>query len=116
MDEIVLRLRVEGKALRKIKEASVDLLEIPGIVELDKMGLDAGLRRYGGNVRDHEAREIGMLGTVQKHEAVDPEVLMHAQADSRPPFVPARGIALAAVQRAAQKSDHRRACHGYTVG
>ena len=70
MDEVVLRLRVEGEALREVEKAGVDLLEIPCVVEVDEVRFDLRLRRDRSDVGDHEAGEIGMLRTVQKHEAI----------------------------------------------
>ena len=97
VDEVVLRLWIERPAAGKVEQFAVDLLEVPRIGKVDQVRLDA---RLGGDRRDVLRDEVGepLVGcAVDEDESVDPQVLVHGEADGRPPLVPTRGVVLAAI-------------------
>ena len=58
VDEVVLALGVERIAAREVVERGVDLLEVPGVVEVDGVPHDVGLGRDRGDVRGDGVGEL----------------------------------------------------------
>ena len=78
VDEVVFLFRVEGVAAGEVMEGGVDLLEIPGVLELYGMGVDGGMGGDRGNVGGELLRQFGELPGAEEFEAVDGEVGMAA--------------------------------------
>jgi len=115
MNEIVLRLRIERRRTNEIEELAVNLLKVPGIREVDQIGLNPCFGRHGPDVLRDELRQAAVRRTMQEHEAIDPQVLVHHEAHGRAPLVPAGRIQLAAVQRRPKKSDYDQRFHDYLI-
>ncbi len=116
VDQIILGLRIERKGTREIEQLAVDLLEIPRIVELDQMRLDRRLGRDRSDILGHISGEPRMHLSMKQHQPIDPQILVHRQADGRPPLVPARRPELARIERRAEEADHDGGSHPYNLG
>ena len=76
VDEVVFFFGVEGVAAGKVVECGVDLLEVPGVLEVDEVGADDGFGGDGGDVGGDLLGEFGELAGVDQFEALDGEVFV----------------------------------------
>ena len=109
VNEIVLGVGIERKAARKVEQLSIHFLKVPGVVEVELMRDDFGLWRDVVDVLCDDFSEAAVIAAVKKDEAIDAQVFLHADADARPPFVPASGIELPRIERRTEKSND---CYG----
>ncbi len=72
VDEIILGLRVEGIGPGEVEQLAVDLLEIPGVGEVEQAQPDVGFRRDVGDVRRDVTGEAFVEAAVDQLEPVDP--------------------------------------------
>ncbi len=106
VDEVVLGIRVEGIAFGEVVEAGVDLLEVPGIGQIEDVPAHVGLGRCLLDVLGHEFRQALEGRAVDQLEAVHDEIRLLAGSHRRPPPVPAsRPEASVLVQLGAEQAD-----------
>jgi len=86
-----------------------NVLSADGTIELTQV--DSGLRRDRGDIGSDIFGEARMAAPMKHDESIDPQILMHGEADARPPLVPPRRPELGGVERGAEESDDRERFH-----
>ena len=89
VDQHIFGIGVQRQPARKVQQLAVDLLEIPRVLEVDDMPLDLCFGRDGGNVIPDIVGQTAVHGPMDHHEAIHPQVFVHAQAHRGPPLHPA---------------------------
>ena len=112
VDQIILIVGIEGKAAREVEQLAIYLFEIPGVVEVEQLRHDLGFGRHVTNVVGDIFSEPAVITAVQQNEAIDAQILLHADADRWPPLVPARRPELGGIERRAEESDDGNGLHG----
>jgi hypothetical protein len=84
----------------------VDLLEVPGVLQLDGHRLDRRLRRDRADICDDGAQQPLVLALVEQLEAVDAQVLLLADRHGRAPLLPAPGAAAGVEDGPQQAQDY----------
>jgi hypothetical protein len=115
VDEIILGLGIERIGAGEIEQLPVHLLEIPRVGEVEQVRPHLRLRRDSGDVGGDVARQPLVEAAVDQLEAIDPQILVHAQADARPPLVPARWAHLACVECGADEAKDDGGSHLYIM-
>ena len=78
VNQVVLVVRIEGDGAREVVERAVDLLEIPGIIEVEAVQPHLGLGRDCGNVLLHRLGQGGVLFLEEDLEAIDQQLVVLA--------------------------------------
>ena len=113
VDVVVLVLGRERIGVDEIMQHAVNAFEVPGIGQVAVVAADPGLRRDLGEVfADGPGQRAEAALVDQQLQAIEQEVLVHAQRDRRPPFFPAAGAG-GGVELGAEHADHDLALHGY---
>lgn len=113
MHQVVLALGVKGVDADEIVQGAIDLLEVPGVAQFHLLQADLGMRRHRGDVGANPLGQAEVAGVVavDQFEAVDQQVRLLAQADARPPLLPARRALAETVEGGADEADGDRAFH-----
>jgi len=103
VDEIVLLVRAERIRAREVVKSAVDLLEIPRVVQSQRVETDLGLGRDRAEIGDDLVGEAAELCLRQELESPDEQVFLAAERDAWSPLAPA--VRTATVEGAAEDAD-----------
>ena len=114
--DVVFRVDVERVGANEVVQPTVDLFEIPRVIEVDGVQMDLGLRGDECDVADDGIGERARLRLVDELEAIDEQVFVPTQIDGRTPRGPAIGpggaIAIHAEDGKGDRAAHRREHNG----
>ena len=104
VDQIILALGIERISAGEGIQDAIDLLEIPGITQLQKGRAKHSFRGNSSNVIGDRRQQTLMLVGVEQLEAVDQQIFLLTQRHAGPPFLPAPRAAF--IQRGAKKAQY----------
>ena len=88
VDVVQRLLLVKAGPFREVVELLVDLLEVPGVLELDDVEDDIGLWRDACDIRLHPLGEVRVLLVEDEVQFVDWQLFLLDESDRGPPGVP----------------------------
>ena len=103
VDEIVLLVRSERIRPREVVQGAVDLLEIPRVIQGERVETHLGFGRDRAEICDHLVGEPAELRLGQEFESSDEQVFLAAERDAWAPLGPA--VRTATVEGAAEDAD-----------
>src|SRR5690606_34151529 len=104
VDEVVLLIRAPVIASGETPQRTVNILEVPGIAELDVPTAHFGLRRHLADIGGDSLGQPVEAPLMQHVKAGNREVVLHVQPHRRAPAIPALGL-MSGIEGRAEEAD-----------